>query len=147
MSTNTTGNQPKIAVSLIDINNTGPGKYADDPAYVDFMLELHRTGLHVAESDGHVTIVGRLCDIRMERGEDGELFFTDVAERFMSDIKIAEDVPFSIDINVNRLLQWIDRTKFANRLSYVAWHDYLVLSELGPNGEVRVGTYHYTVLA
>lgn len=150
----TDSNTPNVDVtdvtrySHIDIHNTGPGRYASNYDYASLVLELHRTGLHVAENDGYITLIGKLSDIPMERGEEGAMFFAPLSERFLSDItQVHESARIAITINVHRVLQWRDHAKFAGRFDLALWSDLLVLSQVMPNGKVRKGTYHYAVLA
>lgn len=132
---------------LIDTRNVGPGRFEHNPDYASFVFELLRTHLTMYENDGYITLVGKLSDIPMEEGEDGEPFFPWVSLRFLEDItNVAESDTIAITINVKRVMRWRGDTILANRITIANWADWLVHTCQMPDGRWRKGTYHYAIV-
>lgn len=127
--------------------NPGPGRFESNKDYTNFVFELLRTGMQMFENDGYVTLVGRLCDIPMEEGEDGELFFPYVSQRFLEDItQVSDSDTIAITINAKRIMRWRGDTMLAGRINIANWADFLVHTKQMPDGTWRKGTYHYALL-
>lgn len=153
--------------SLIDNNNSGPGRLEFNKDYTNFVFELYRTGLYISENDGYITLVGRLNDTPVYKTddnkfvkplreltpeehadlEDGILFMHWTSQRFLEDVLPAlYDQRIAITINAKRVLRWRGDTMLAGRINIAGWSDFLVHAKQMPDGRWRKGTYHYAIL-